>query len=330
MAIKAGRRQFIYALGGAVAAWPLATRAQQATVPVVGFLNPGSPEATRYQAVAFVQGMNQAGYVEGRNVAVEYRWANGQYDQLPAIAADLVRRQVAVIGVISPVGALAAKQATTSTPIVFAVGSDPVRDGLVGSLSRPGGNITGATFFANLLDAKRVELLHQLVPEAKVIVALLNTKNANFELERDETQKAVRALGLEFVLLQATNEREIDDSFVTVAQQRAVALFVAGDAFLGSRADQIVKLAARYAVPTSFALREQMAAGGLMSYGASLTETVRQAGNYVGRILKGEKAGDLPVQQPTKFEFILNMKTAKALGLTVPYSIQLLADEVIE
>jgi putative ABC transport system substrate-binding protein len=330
MAINIGRRKFISTLGGATLSCPLAVRAQQATMPVVGFLTPGSPEATRYQVAAFVQGMSQTGYVEGRNVAVEYRWANNQYDQMRALVADLVRRQVAVIGVVTPVGALAAKQATTSIPIVFAVGSDPVRDGLVGSLSRPGGNITGATFFANLLDAKRVALLHQLVPDAKIIAALLNTKNANFELERNETREAARALGLELVLLQAGTEREIDDSFETLVQQRATALFVAGDAFLASHVDQIVNLAARYAIPTCFALREHAAAGGLMSYGASITEAVRQAGNYAGRILKNEKAGDLPIQQPTKFEFVINMKTAKALGLTVPYSVQLLADELIE
>jgi putative ABC transport system substrate-binding protein len=280
--------------------------------------------------MAFAQGMSQTGYVEGRNVAVEYRWANGQYDQLPAIAAELVRRQVAVIGVVSPVGALAAKQATTSIPIVFALGSDPVKDGLVASLNRPGGNITGATFFANLLDSKRLGLLHQFVPDANVIAALLNPKNANFELEKNETQEAARTLGLELVLLQASTEREIDDSFMTLTQQHAATLFVAGDAFLGGHAEQIAKLAVRNGIPTSFGLREQAAAGGLMSYGASITEAVRQAGNYVGRILKGEKPADLPVQQPTKFEFVINLKTAKALGLTIPQSMLLLADEVIE
>jgi putative ABC transport system substrate-binding protein len=324
------RREFFSLVGSAAVAWPLAARAQQPALPVVGFLNPGSSVATRYQAMAFAQGMSQTGYVEGRNVAVEYRWANGQYDQLPAIAAELVRRQVAVIGVVSPVGALAAKQATTSIPIVFALGSDPVKDGLVASLNRPGGNITGATFFANLLDAKRLGLVHQFVPDANVIAALLNPKNASFTLEKNETQEAARTLGLELVFLQASTEREIDDSFLTLTQQHAAALFVAGDAFLGGHADQIATLAVRYGVPTSFALREQAAAGGLMSYGASITDTVRQAGNYVGRILKGEKPVDLPVQQPTKFEFVINMKTAKALGLTIPHDLLVLADELIE
>jgi putative ABC transport system substrate-binding protein len=330
MAVEIGRRQFISALGGAAFVWPLDTHAQQPALPVVGFVNPGSSEATRYQVTAFVQGMSQTGYVEGRNVSVEYRWANGQYDQLPALAADLVRRQVAAIAVVSPVGTLAAKQATTSIPIVFAVGSDPVKDGLVGSLNRPGGNITGATFFANLLDSKRLGLLHQFVPDANVIAALLNPKNANFELEKNETQEAARTLGLELVLLQASTEREIDDSFMTLTQQHAATLFVAGDAFLGGHAEQIAKLAVHNGIPTSFGLREQAAAGGLMSYGASITEAVRQAGNYVGRILKGEKPADLPVQQPTKFEFVINLKTAKALGLTIPQSMLLLADEVIE
>jgi putative ABC transport system substrate-binding protein len=324
------RREFFSLVGSAAVAWPLAARAQQPALPVVGFLNPGSSVATRYQAMAFAQGMSQTGYVEGRNVAVEYRWANGQYDQLPAIAAELVRRQVAVIGVVSPVGALAAKQATTSIPIVFALGSDPVKDGLVASLNRPGGNITGATFFANLLDAKRLGLVHQFVPDANVIAALLNPKNASFTLEKNETQEAARTLGLELVFLQASTEREIDDSFLALTQKHAAALFVAGDAFLGGHADQIATLAVRYGVPTSFALREQAAAGGLMSYGASITDTVRQAGNYVGRILKGEKPVDLPVQQPTKFEFVINMKTAKALGLTIPHDLLVLADELIE
>jgi putative ABC transport system substrate-binding protein len=325
------RREFITLLGGAAAAaWPLAARAQQPAMPMVGFLNPGSSEATRYQVTAFVQGMSQTGYVEGRNVSIEYRWANNEYDQLPALAADLVRRQVAAIAVVAPVGALAAKQATRSIPVVFAVGSDPVKDGLVGSLNRPGGNITGATFFANLLDSKRLGLLHQFVPDANVIAALLNPKNANFELEKNETQEAARTLGLELVLLQASTEREIDDSFMTLTQQHAATLFVAGDAFLGGHAEQIAKLAVRDGIPTSFGLREQAAAGGLMSYGASITEAVRQAGNYVGRILKGEKPADLPVQQPTKFEFVINLKTAKALGLTIPQSMLLLADEVIE
>jgi putative ABC transport system substrate-binding protein len=281
-------------------------------------------------AAAFRQGLDETGYVEGRNVAIEYRWANGQYNQLPALAADLVRRQVAVIAAGATAAALAVKQATTSIPIVFILGSDPVRDGLVASLSRPGGNITGATIFTNLLAAKRLELLHQLVPNANIIAVLLNPKNAIVELEKNEMQEAARALGLQLVILQASTGHEIDGSFANLVQQRAGALLVGGDVLFNDRREQIAELAARHAVPTSCADRQEVVAGGLMSYSASIIDTFHQAGKYVGRILKGEKPADLPVQQPTKFEFVINMKTAKALGLTVSNSMQLLADEVIE
>jgi len=323
------RRDFIALLGGA-AAWPLAARAQQAALPVVGFLHGASAEAVHFQVVAFIQGLSQIGYVVGKNVTIEYRFANGQYDRLPALAAELVRRPAAVIAAVNPVAALAAKQATTSIPIVFSLGSDPVKDGLVVSLNRPGGNITGATFFANLLDAKRLDLLHQLVPSAHVVAMLFNPRNAEAELQKSNAQEAARVLGLQLFFVQASTEAEIDDAFASLVKQRAGAILVAGDSALGSYTDQILKLAARYALPTSTTIREQAAAGYLMSYGASITETLRQAGNYVGRILKGEKPGDLPVQQPTKFEFVINMRTAKALGLDVPASLQLLADEVIE
>ena len=247
-----------------------------------------------------------------KNVIIEYRWANAQYDQLPALAADLVRHQVIVIAADTPVAAIAAKQATTSIPIVFGLGSDPVRDGLVASLSRPGGNITGATFFSNLLSAKRLDLFHRLVPNAAVIAVLLNPKNANVELERTQTEEAARALGLQLVLLQATNEREIDEAVASLIQQSAAALLVSGDVLFYGRRAQIAELALRDKIPTSCPFRDQAAAGCLMSYGANPSETQRQAGSYVGRILKGEKPADLPVQQPTKFELVINLKTRSA------------------
>jgi putative tryptophan/tyrosine transport system substrate-binding protein len=325
------RREFIALLGGAVTAWPIAARAQQpAAGPVVGFMHGGSQQGLKDEVVAFEQGLRETGYVPGKNVTVEYRWAEGRYDRLPELAANLVRRQVAVIATATPVAALATKEATKSIPIVFALGSDPVKDGLVASLNRPGGNITGATFFNNLLVAKRMELLHQLVPNAKIVGVLLNPKNANVELETNDSQTAARALGVELVLLRATDEPGIDKAFASLVEQRAAALLVSGDVLFTTRREQIADLALRYAVPTSVPNREQVLAGGLMSYGANRTDTFRQTGNYVGRILKGEKPSDLPVQQPTKFEFVINMKTAKTLGLTVPNSMQLLADEVIE
>jgi putative tryptophan/tyrosine transport system substrate-binding protein len=323
------RREFITLLGGAVA-WPLAARAQQPAMPVIGFLAGTLEETGRPIVAAFKQGLLDTGYVEGKNVTIEYRWANAQYDQLPALAADLVRHQVAVIATDTPVAALAAKRATTSIPIVFGLGSDPVRDGLVASFNRPGGNITGATFYANLLSAKRLDLFHRLVPNAAVIAVLLNPKNANIELERHQTQEAARLLGLQLVLLQATSEREIEEAVASLVQQRAAALIVSGDATFYSRRRQIAELALRYNIPTCCPFREQTAAGCLMSYGAIISETYRQAGNYVGRILKGEKPADLPVQQPTKFELVINLKTAKALGLDVPIGLSAAADELIE
>ena len=324
------RRELIKVIAGSVAAWPLCASAQQPAMPVIGYMHGGSQEGTAYLTAAFRQGLSETGYVEGKNVAIEYRWANSQYDQLPALAADLVRRQVAVIATGTPVAALAAKQATVSIPIVFSLGSDPIKDGLVPSLGRPGGNITGATFFSNLLSAKRIELLHQLVPSANIIAVLLNPKNANVELEKRETQEAARALGLHLVLLQANSEREIDESFARLIEQRAAALLISGDSLFSDRREQIAKLAVRYAVPTSGPNRQQAVAGALLSYGASYEDTFRKAGNYVGRILKGERPADLPVQQPTKFEFVINLKTAKALGLTIPQSLLVAADELIE
>jgi len=320
------RREFITLLGSSAVAWPLAARAQQPAMPLIGLLS-GTDRDAR-QLAAIWRGLNEAGYFEGRNVAIEYRWAEGQYDRLPALVDDLVRRQVTVIATVTPVAALAAKQATTSIPIVFALGSDPVKDGLVASLNRPGGNVTGATFFGNLLAAKRTELLHQLVADTKVFAVLLNPKNANVELEKSDTQQAVRALGLRLVLVQASTEDEIDKSFADL--QGATALLVSGDARFYDRRRQIAELAVRHAIATCFPYREQAVVGGLVSYGADITDTFRQAGNYLGRILQGEKPADLPVQQPTKFEFVINLQTARLLGLTVPDTLLARADEVIE
>ena len=324
------RRDFIALFGGA-AAWPLAAQAQQpATMPVVGFMHGASAATNQHLVAGFLQGLGETGYVVEKNVAVEYRWANGHYDQLPALAADLVDRHVAAIAATTPVAALAAKKATTSTPIVFGIGGNPVKDGLVANLNRPGGNVTGATFFSNLLDAKRAELLHQLIPDAHVVAVLLNPGNLNFELEQKETAEALQALDLQPLMLQARDDAGIDAAFASLIEQHATALVVSGDAVFSDRRQKLADLALSHGIPTSFVNREEALAGGLMSYGANIPDTLRQVGTYVGRILKGEKPGDLPIQQPTKFEFVVNMKTAKTLGLTVPSSMQLLADEVIE
>jgi putative tryptophan/tyrosine transport system substrate-binding protein len=280
--------------------------------------------------VAFKEGLRQTGYVDGRNVTIEFRSAEGQYDWLPAIAAELVRRQVNLIAVGTPVAALAAKRATTYIPIVFAVGSDPTRDGLVASLSRPGGNITGATFFSNLLTAKRLGLLHELAPNAQRFSALVNPKNANAQFQMQEAQQAAQLLTAPIAFANASNKDEINKAFDRFKQQQVDALLILSDSFLNSHAERIAELAVSHGLPTCFATREGAIAGGLMSYGASRNDASRQSGIYAGRILHGEKPGDLPVQQPTKFEFVINMKTAKALGLVVPSSMQMLADEVIE
>jgi putative ABC transport system substrate-binding protein len=322
------RRDFITLLGAAVT-WPLAAGAQQSGMPVIGFMH-ATAGADSELVAAFKEGLRQTGYVDGRNVIIEFRSAEGQYDRLPAIAAEFVRRQVNLIAVGTPVAALAAKRATTSIPIVFAVGSDPTRDGLVASLSRPGANITGATFFSNLLTAKRLGLLHELAPGARRFSALVNPKNANAKFQMDEAKQAAQSLGAQIGFVTASTESDIDKAFDDFRQQQADALLILSDSFLNSHARRIAELALLHALPTCFAYREPAMAGGLMGYGASRNDASRQSGIYAGRILHGEKPADLPVQQPTKFEFVINMKTAKALGLVVPYAMQMLADEVIE
>jgi putative ABC transport system substrate-binding protein len=324
------RRDFLGAVGGAAVAWPLAARAQK-VIPLIGFLNPTSPEGLAHRLTAFRQGLSQTGFVEGQNVVIEYRWAEGQYNRLPELAADLVRRQVAVIfAAPSSSAILAAKAAAMATPIVFAGGIDPVKAGLVDSYNRPGGNITGVSLITVELAAKRLELLRSMVPKAAQIAVLVNSENPVTEASTRDVQSAARTLGLQLHFQPASNERDLETAFAAFAQKRVEALFIAADAFFTSQRDRITALAARHALPASYAVREFADAGGLLSYGPNFAEAYRLAGIYVGRILKGETPANLPVEQPTKFELVINLKTAKALGLTVPPTLLAIADEVIE
>jgi putative tryptophan/tyrosine transport system substrate-binding protein len=325
-----GRRDFITLLGGAVVAWPLAARAQQSAMPVIGFLNSGTPAGLAHLTDAFRRGLSEAGYVDGRNVAIESRWAEGQYDRLPALAADLVRRQVTVLAATTTPAALAAKRATSTIPIVFTIGADPIAIGLVDSLSRPSGNVTGVNNYLSDLGAKRLELLRDLVPNAAVIGVLVNPNFPDAESQSKDVKEAARKLGQQVEVVNANSEVDFDRAFATFLQLQARALLITVDPLFNSRREQLIALAARHKIPAMYFGREFVAAGGLMSYAANLADGYRQAGIYVGRILNGAKPADLPVIQPTKFELVINLKTAKALGLTVPTIMQMTADEVIE
>jgi putative tryptophan/tyrosine transport system substrate-binding protein len=326
------RREFIALAGGAAAAtWPLAARAQQPALPVIGFLNASDPKGYARQLVAFVKGLNEAGYVDGHNVRIEYRWAEGRIDRLPAMVADLVHRQVAVIAATSTPAALAAKAVATTIPIVFEIGNDPVQLGLVDSLNRPGGNITGVTSLNVEVGPKKLELLHELVPAATTFAFLVNPANpANTETQSNQVLSAADSLGLELHVLNASTEDEFNAVFANLLQLRAGGLVIAGDPFFVAGQERLAALALRHTVPAVFETREFVAAGGLLSYGGSLTDSYRLAGLDVGRVLKGEKPDELPVQQGTKVELLLNLKTAKALGITVPLSLLGRADEVME
>jgi putative ABC transport system substrate-binding protein len=323
------RREFLGVLGGAAVAWPIAARAQPPAMPVIGYLDSKVAAASSYQVAAFRQGLNEAGFIEGRNVAIEFRWAEDQLDRVPALAADLVRRRVAVI-VTNNASTPAAKAATSTIPIVFVSGGDPVEAGLVTSLNRPGGNVTGVSFIAPTLNPKRLELLHELVPKPALIAVLMDPNNRGFEAQLRDLEAAARALGRQILIVKAGTEGEIDAAFATIVQAGARALFVSSTALYTSRRRQLLALAAGHALPASYEGREYVVAGGLMSYGASATDAYRRGGLYVGRILKGEKPGEMPVEMPTKYELVINFATAKALGLALPHSLLSRADELIE
>jgi ABC-type uncharacterized transport system substrate-binding protein len=322
------RRAFITLLGGA-AAWPLASRAQQPAVPVIGFLRSTSLAVSTPMVTGFRQGLTAAGFTEGQNVAIEYRYADNQLERLPGLVAELIRLPVAVI-VANNLAALAAKAATTTVPIVFATGSDPVVDGLVGSLNRPGGNVTGVSFLSGLLGPKRLDMLRQLVPAAATMAMLVGTDTLEARIERRDVELAAQALGQQLIVAPVTSEGEFDGAFTSVVERGAKSLLVGTGPLLTSNRGRLVALAARHAIPAIYALREFVEAGGLMSYGASLVEAYRQAGIYAGRVLKGEKPADLPVMQSTKFELVINLKAAKALGINFPPGVLAIADEVIE
>jgi putative ABC transport system substrate-binding protein len=330
MTVTIGRRELLAALGGAAAAWPLAARAQQPAMPLIGVLASRGPRDEPYLLVAFRQGLNEAGYVEGQNAAIKYRFAEGQYDRLAGLAADLVSRQVTVIAALGTPAAPAAKAATSTIPIVFTVGVDPVEAGLITSLSRPGGNLTGVTGLGVELLPKRLELLHELLPGATVVAALINPTTTAAETQSNDLQASARGLGLDLHLLSAGAERDFETAFAKLVQLRAGGLVISNDPFFISRSDQLAALALRHAVPTVFEFRAFVTAGGLMSYGSNLSDLYRLAGVYTGRILKGENPTDLPVQQSTRVELILNLKTARAFGLTVPTALLVRADDVIE
>jgi ABC-type uncharacterized transport system substrate-binding protein len=325
------RRAFITLLGGAAAAWPLAARAQQPAMPVVGFLFHQSADPFAHRLRAFRQGLKETGYVEGENTVIEYRWAEGQFGRLPVLAEELVRRQVAVIAAPSLAATLAAKAATTTIPIVFAVAEDPVKLGLVASLARPGGNLTGINFFSHELVAKRLELLRELVPRAARVAVLVNPSNVDSgERTEKEVKAAARALGLQIHILNATSSREIDAAFAALVRERADALFVAPDGLFNAQRVQLATMAAHHSVPMTSTTREIAEAGGLMSYGPNIEAAWRDVGVYAGRVLKGAKPTELPVEQATKFELVINAQTARMLGLTVPPTLLAVADEVIE
>jgi ABC-type uncharacterized transport system substrate-binding protein len=325
------RREFISLLGGATAGWPLTVRAQQSVMPMIGFLNSASPQPFKNYVAGFRAGLKETGYVDGQNVAIEFRWAEGHYDRLPGMAADLVRRKVAVLVATGGSPAVqAAKAATTIVPIVFTIGADPVRLGFVASLNQPAGNMTGVNFFTTEMESKRLGLLHALVPKAELIAILLNPNNPVATDQMREVQEAARAIGRQIHILPAGNESDIEPAFATAVQLHAAAMLVCGDPFFNSQRDRIIALAMRHAIPAIYEQREYALAGGLMSYGTSFIDAYRQVGIYVGRILKGEKPGDLPVVQSTKFQFVINLKTAKALGIEVPPNLSAEADEIIE